>query len=111
MSTCRERRWERGKQDEEQVIQCEGALRVPELDFTAGIDSAQEWVSSRVFQSFEDSPAGQIVKLAELLTPVGPGLVVSDDAVADCAVRPRGSEWARFVDACNSLRPSRAESA
>ena len=58
-----------------------------------------------------DSPAWQIVKLADLLAPLGPGLVVSDDAVADFAVRPREAEWARFVAACNLLRADRAESA
>jgi hypothetical protein len=90
---------------------CAGALRVPELDLAAGIDSAQAWIRNRVFQSFADSPAGQILKLGELLTPVEPDLVVSDDAVADCVVRPSKAEWARFVDACNSLRTARAEPA
>ena len=88
----------------EQAIRCEGALRVPELDLAAGIESAQAWIRKRVFQSFADSPGGQILKLAELLESVRPGLVVSDDAVADCVVRPREAEWARFVDACNLLR-------
>ncbi len=96
---------------EEQAIRCEGALRIPELDLAAGVDSAQTWIRNRVFQSFADSPAGQILKLAELLAPIGPGLVVSDDAVADGAVRPRKAEWARFVDACNLLRAVHAESA
>ena len=96
---------------EEQVIRCEEVLRVPQLDLAAGIDSAQAWIRNRVFQSFADSPAGQILKLAELLAPVGPGLVVSDDAVSDGAVRPRKAEWVRFVDACNVLRAARAESA
>lgn len=95
---------------EEQVQRCGGALRVPALDLVAGIDSAQAWIRDRVFQSFADSPAGQIVRLAELLSPMGPGLVVSDDAVDDCAVRPRQAEWARVVDVCNLLRGT-AESA
>jgi hypothetical protein len=96
---------------EEQVSRCGGALRVPELDLAAGIDSAQAWIHDRVFESFADSPAGQIVKLAGLLAPVAPGFVVNDDAVADCAVRPSKAEWARFVDACHSLRTDHAESA
>ena len=96
---------------EEQVKQCKGALRVPALDLAAGIDSAQAWIRKRVFQSFEDSPAGQILKLAGLLAPMRPGLVVSDDAVADSAVRPNRAEWARFVGACDLLRAADAESA
>jgi hypothetical protein len=89
---------------EEQVARCGGALRVPDLDPAAGIDTAQEWIRQRVFQSFEDSPAGQVAKLAELLTPLGPGPVVNDDALDDVAVRPHKAEWARFVDACAASR-------
>ncbi len=96
---------------EEQAIRCKGALRIPELDLIAGVDSAQAWIRNRVFQSFADSPTGQILKLAKLLAPVGPGLVVTDDAVADCAIRPREAEWAQFVDACNLLRTVHAASA
>lgn len=96
---------------EEQVTRCKGALRVPELDVVAGIDSAQQWIHDRVFQSFSDSPAGQIMKIAGLLNPLAPGLVVSDDAVADGAVRPRPAEWAEFVEACNLVRELHAESA
>ncbi len=96
---------------ENQVLRCQGALRVPEVDLVAGVDSSQAWIRKRVFQSFADSPAGQIVKLAGLLAPIGPGLVVSDDAIADCAVRPTEPEWTRFVDACSLLRAGRAESA
>jgi hypothetical protein len=72
---------------------------------------AQERIRHRVLQSFADGPAGQMLKLAKLVAPLGPGLVVSDDAVADCAARPTETEWARFVDACNLLRTARAESA
>ena len=86
---------------EEQALRCRCALRIPELDLAAGVESAQAWIRTRVFQRSADGPTGQILKLAKLLAPVGPGLVVSGDAVADCAVRPRGAEWARFADACN----------
>jgi hypothetical protein len=96
---------------EEQALQCKGALRIPELDLAAGVDSALEWIRRRVFQSLADSPAGQIHKLAKLLAPIRPGLVVSDDALADCAVRPRQAEWARFVHACNVVTTERARSA
>lgn len=98
-----------GDRFEEQVACCEGALRVPELDLVAGIDIAQQWIHKRVFQSFADSPAGQVLKIAELLEPVAPGFVVSDEAVGDGAVCPRKAEWARFVDACDSLGAGHAE--
>jgi hypothetical protein len=86
---------------EEQALRCKGALRIPELDLATGVDSAQEWIRSRVFQCFADTSAGQILKLAELLAPVGHGLVVSDDALADTAVRPTKAKWSSFADACN----------
>jgi hypothetical protein len=93
---------------EEQALRCGGALRIPELNIVAGVGSAQAWIQKRVFQSFEDGPAGQVLKLAKLLAPIRPGLVVSDDAVADYTVRPRGSEWTRFAAACSALRTGRA---
>jgi hypothetical protein len=96
---------------EEHVQRCGGALRVPELDVGAGADSAEAWIRKRVFESFEDSPAGQIVKLAGMLEPVAPGFVVSPDAVSDCAVRPSSAEWARFVGACERERSGHAKSA
>lgn len=94
-----------------QVLGCGGALRVPAVDLAAGAQIAKEWIERRVFQSFEDSPAGQIEKLAGLLAPLGPGLVVNDDARGEGSVRPRADEWARFVAACGELGPARAESA
>jgi len=96
---------------EEQVTRCEGALRVPPLDLFAGIDSAFPWIRKRVFQSFEDGPAGQVAKLAELLNPLGPGLVVSDDALANPTALPRKDEWMRFAAACNRLGAADAETA
>ncbi len=87
-------------------------MRLPALDLAAGFDSVrQTWIRNRLFQSFADSPAGHIVQLAKLLAPMKPRLVVSDDAVTDCAVRPTQDEWADFVDACNVLRRGQAESA
>jgi hypothetical protein len=96
---------------ENHVEACGGALRVPALDLAAGIDTACDWIHKRVFESFEDSPAGHVVKLAGLLAPVAPGFVVSGDALADCGVRPTKAEWARFTEACDALRAPRAQSA
>jgi hypothetical protein len=80
---------------EEHVKRCAGALRVPE----------------RVFESFEDSPAGHIEKLAGLLAPVAPGFVVSPDALGDCGARTTKAEWSRFLGACDLVRSVHAESA
>jgi hypothetical protein len=96
---------------EEHVQRCDGALRVPEVDVVAGIDSAEDWVQKRVFESFEDSPAGHIAQLAEMLAPVAPGFFVGSDAMGDCGVRPTKVEWSRFLDACDLLRSIDAESA
>lgn len=89
-----------------------GALRVPDLDLAAaGVDSAAEFIRTRVFQSFEDSPGGYIVKIAKLVSPLAPGLVISKDAVTGFGQQPNQAEWARFVEACDFVRGSRAESA
>lgn len=96
---------------EEQVRRSQGALRVPEVDWTAGVDSAQQRIRDRVFQGFEDSPAGRVRALAELLAPLRPGLAVSTDAVADGPARPTEAEWDRFVDACDILRTAGTKSA
>lgn len=96
---------------EEQALHCKGALRLPELNLAAAADAAEAWIRRRVFQSFADSPAGQIVKIAGWLAPIEPGLVVSDDALTNGRVRPSAAEWSRFVAACDVLRTDRAESA
>jgi hypothetical protein len=81
------------------------------LDVVAGIGVAEAWLRKRVFESFEDSPAGHIVRLAGLLEPVAPGFVVSDDALSGCGPRPTEAEWARFVSACDLVRSPHAASA
>jgi hypothetical protein len=96
---------------EQHVTSCAGALRVPELDVVAGIDTAESRIRGRVFESFEDSPAGAIAKLAGMLAPVAPGFVVSPDALGDCGVRPTDAEWSRFVSACERVRSTHAKSA
>ncbi|CAN5230426.1 hypothetical protein BH09ACT8_BH09ACT8_56370 [soil metagenome] len=40
--------------------------------------------------------------LTQLLAPIGPGLVVSEDAIQD-PTRPKHLEWARFVRACDGF--------
>jgi hypothetical protein len=90
---------------------CDGALRVPELDVVAGIDSAEKLIRERVFESLEDSPAGHIANLAGLLAPVAPGFAVSPDALGDCGVRTTKAEWSRFLSACDLVRSVDAESA
>ena len=86
---------------EEQALRCKGALQLPALDLAAAVDSALARIRGRVFENFADSPAGQISKIANLLAPIEPGLVVSADAFSDAGIRPREAEWARFVEACN----------
>ena len=94
---------------EEHVKRCGGGLRVPGVDVVAGIDSAQAWIHKRVFESFEDSAAGYIAKLAGMLAPLAPGFFVSPDALGDCGVRPTEAEWSRFVGVCDLVRSVDAE--
>jgi hypothetical protein len=96
---------------EEQVSRCEGALRVPELDLVAGTASSVEWLHGRVYQSFEDSPAGAIVGLVELLAPLRDGLEVSADAVTGPGLIPTFEEWRGFEEACAQVRAVYTKSA
>ena len=87
---------------EEHVKRCDGALRVPELDVVAGIDSAEAWLRKRVFESFEDSPAGQSSNLRGCWRQLRRA-----SWSAPMLERLRGSpgtEWSRFVGACHQLR-------
>ena len=54
---------------------------------------------------------GTSPKLAGLLAPVAPGIVVSPDTRGDCGVRPTKAEWSRFLSACDLVRSVDAESA
>lgn len=96
---------------DEQVTRCGGALRVPQLDLEAGIDSALPRIEKRVFETYQDSPAGHLMMLVTMLSDVEPGPTVTPDAVADCATRPSAREWNRFVLACNRLRSIYTQSA
>ncbi|BCI53570.1 hypothetical protein NIIDNTM18_28480 [Mycolicibacterium litorale] len=56
-------------------------------------------------QSYEESPAGQVNRLAELFVTEGlPSPEVSASAVSDAGERPSPAEWARFERACAQVR-------
>jgi hypothetical protein len=76
---------------EEQITRCEGALRVPDLDLAVGASEALNWLQKRVFQSFEDSPAGAIAGMMKFFDPSGLELEPGMNDVVNFAVptRPR----------------------
>ncbi|MCP9274486.1 hypothetical protein [Mycolicibacterium arenosum] len=97
---------------EEQLLRCGGALRLPVTDLRAGIDEVRDWLRKRVFQSFEDSPAGAIVKMAGLLTDAGlPEPTIRASAVASSPFRPDRDAWNRFAAACEAQHLLYTESA
>jgi hypothetical protein len=64
-------------------------------------------LKERIFQRREDSPAGQLSRLAELLVAAGlPIPEVSASAVVDVGERPSPAEWACFERACARVRAS-----
>jgi hypothetical protein len=85
---------------EEQLSRCEGALRLPELDPAAGVVHARDWLRKRVFQSFEDSPAGAIAGLVKTLDPTGPDFQPGMNSVINSPLRPTSADWNRFETAC-----------
>lgn len=90
---------------EEQLRRCGGQISAPEVDIDSGLTEARSWLRKRVFQSDEDSPAGQVAHLAELLSDANlPIPQISPAAVAGQGSRPTAQEWARFEDACAAVR-------
>lgn len=60
----------------------------------------RDWIRKRVFESFEDSPAGAVLQIASLVSPLAPGFEVGADAIADSPLQPNTAEWSRFEEAC-----------
>jgi hypothetical protein len=89
---------------EEQIRRCAGALRVPELDLVAGTITAQDWLRQRVFQRFEDSPAGVIAGLMKLFDPKGAELEAGMNDVINSPFQPDHASWNKFEAACGRLR-------
>jgi hypothetical protein len=90
---------------EEQLSRCDGALRVPELDVSAGVTEALNWVQKRVSQNFEDSPAGAIVKMMGLFSESGlPQPELGSNDVLSSPLQPDWASWNRFEAACGQVR-------
>lgn len=85
---------------EQHVEHCGGALRVPELEPATGVVIGRDWIRKRVFESFEDSPAGAVLQIASLVSPLAPGFEVGADAIADSPLQPNTAEWSRFEEVC-----------
>lgn len=89
---------------EEQARRCGGALRLPDLDLAAGTVSARDWLRKRVFQSFEDSPAGAIVKMMGLFEDAGlPEPQLGSEAVLASPLQPSRAAWNRWEAACEGM--------
>jgi hypothetical protein len=93
-----------GDRYEEHMARCNGAVLVPDLDPNAALDEVESWLRKRIFQRFEDCPAGQVLELAQMLAPVAPGMVVSDCAVEGSPTRPTPDEWAAVERAFAQMR-------
>lgn len=85
---------------EQHVEHCGGALRVPGLEPATGVVIGRDWIRKRVFESFEDSPAGAVLQMASLVSPLAPGFEVGADAIADSPLQPNTAEWSRFEEVC-----------
>jgi hypothetical protein len=78
-------------------------ITAPELDVTSGVVEAEAWLRKRVFQSYEDSPAGCVSRLAALFGSLEPVSSVT----APATERPNDREWAGFERACALVRHGR----
>ena len=88
---------------EEQFLRCGPSITAPELDLTSGVVETEAWLRKRVFQSYGDSPAGIISRLAALFGSSGP---VSSE-IAPATHRPNAGEWVSFELACAQVRDGR----
>ena len=93
---------------EQHLLRCGSHVTAPALDIGAGIDEVQSWLKKRVFQSYEDSPAGQIESLVAQIEGEGlPSPEVNPSAVGDVGERPTPAEWHSFERACALVRARR----
>lgn len=96
-----------GDRYEEHLLRCGPSVTAPELDITSGIAEAESWLRQRIFQSFQDSPAGHVASLARMLGAMEPDSE-ADWSVAQNTERPDAGEWAQFEAACRQVRSGRA---
>lgn len=96
-----------GDRYKEHLLRCGPSVTAPELDITSGIAEAESWLRQRIFQSFQDSPAGHVASLARMLGAMEPDSE-ADWSVAQDTERPDAGEWAQFEAACRQVRSGRA---
>jgi len=85
------------------LLRCGPGITAPELDLTSGVVEAEVWLRKRVFQSYEDSPAGFVSRLVALFGSLEPVSAVT----APMTERPSAREWAGFELACAQVRDGR----
>ena len=86
---------------DEHLRRCAGHVTAPALDIGAGIDEVQSWLKKRVYQSYAESPAGQLESLVARIQDEGlPSPTVTPAAVTDAGDRPTQDEWRSFERAC-----------
>lgn len=89
---------------DEQFRRCGSQIKAPAPDIASGALEARKWLQKRVFQSYEDSPAGQLANLAGLIDAAGlPAPEISTSAISNTGERPTPQEWARFEQACAAI--------
>lgn len=89
---------------EEQFGRCRSSIAAPELDITSGIIQAESWLEQRVYQSFDDSPAGQVSNLARLMGANERDIEVNSRSVMQVGEKPTAREWERFKAVCALIR-------
>lgn len=89
-----------GDRYEEHFLRCGPCITAPGLDITAGITEAASWLRSRVYQSFNDSPAGDVASLARAFGALERDMEVNSSSVMQMGEKPTAREWERFEAAC-----------
>lgn len=99
-----------GDRYEEHLVRCGPSVTAPDLDIAAGVDEVETWLRKRVYQSFEDSPAGCIATMGRMFGVAEADLEPGSNSVLSVGEKPTTGEWARFEAACAEVR-RRAKSA
>jgi hypothetical protein len=92
---------------EEHLLRCGPSIDAPELDIISGVTAAESWLRRRVFQSYADSPAGNMKCFARLFGAPEAEPGTDSAAIFQMGQKPTTQEWAHFERVCAQVRAGR----
>jgi hypothetical protein len=99
--------WRIGRWDdryEEHLLRCGPSITAPELDIASGVTAAESWLRQRVFQSYANSAAGALARLAGVFGVPEAESESDKSSVLQAGEQPTSPEWTQFERACGEVR-------